>query len=314
MYRLIATTLLISSLISCNWFKGAARKAKEVKNAPPKTEIGGGGEGARFENKIEMIELQSGGIRRTSFLHVPSNMRDGAPLVISLHGGLKESDVKGRLMARAWSSEFDKGIVFAFPNSSYSGSEKAWFGFMDGRDSMKDINFMRDLIDDIADRVAIDKSKVYLTGFSAGAGFTWYASCVDPQTYAGFATTSMMIEYTLQETCQPSVKRPMIHIHGARDKKVDPNGTPITGPIQLTEDWLVGNRRCTKQPRETPVIRGGGEVLARGKVFDCRTCGSVEMWIVEKGEHCWPTKNECGGVDADKLILDYWRREAGFPS
>jgi len=101
--------------------------------------------------------LTSGGRTRTYWLYVPE-AKDPAPrpLLVLLHG----SGRTGETLVRPWKDLADReGIVLAGPDSLDSVH---WVTPTDGP------AFLRDVVDAVAARTAVDPRRVYLFGHSAG--------------------------------------------------------------------------------------------------------------------------------------------------
>ncbi len=122
-----------------------------------------------------------------------------------------------------------------------------------------------------------------------------------------------MVAYVLHDQvrarCNGSSGKPVIYLHGDADPNIaGPGGRP-NASYTSTRDWLLADRRCTKTPSATPGVARQG----KGAVYTCEAAHSVELWLSEGGGHCWPGAGDCGDFSANALILDYWRRVAGFP-
>ena len=281
--------------------------------------------GGALNGQIQLLEIESSGRKRSAWVHVPLWLSEPAPLVIVMHGGgSRTPDLKGRAAAQSWEGRFNGDVVYAFPNGLFEGvrrnpadpdaSPRPWFVWdEEGDQRFVDLVFLRDLIDAIDADVDIHRGHVYLTGFSAGGQFTWYAACADPEPYAGFAVVGMLMDRDLQSECEPHLKRPLIYLHGEADARIPIEGSEARGTRDETVDWLLSNRRCARFANLERSVPGMGGFHARGAVHQCRTVRSVELWRIEGAEHCWPRSGKCSGVDASGLILDYWRRTAGMP-
>jgi len=123
------------------------------------------------------------GLERTYIVHVPATYRPKtpSPLVIMLHGG--GGTARAAMWETGWAEKADKeGFLVVFPNamardpsrqSSFSSNPQLWNDgsdrFYSGQKAQDDVGFISALIDDLAAKFALDRRRVFLTGFSNGA-------------------------------------------------------------------------------------------------------------------------------------------------
>ena len=114
--------------------------------------------GVLAREDVQKLTLTSSGRARTYWLFV-SETKDPAPrpLLLLLHGSARN----GETLVRPWKDLAEKeGIVLAGPDSLDSVH---WTTPTDGP------AFLRDVVNDVAAKTAIDPRRVYLFGHSAGA-------------------------------------------------------------------------------------------------------------------------------------------------
>lgn len=110
----------------------------------------------------------------------------------------------------------------------------------------EDVDYIRGFIDYATKHVCTDPRRVYLTGFSNGAGFAWRAGCELADRVAAIAPVSG--SYRSQDPC-PAGTRPMptLEVHG-RD------------PWTITVARLVAETKrrngCAQPPRRRRVASG----------------------------------------------------------
>ena len=120
--------------------------------------------------------IASGGKQRTYYLFVPDRADAApAPLIVLLHG----SGRNGKIMVDHWQKLAEKeGIVLAGPDSIDS---QMWSYPVDGPD------FLRDVVDAVKAKTAIDPRRIYLFGHSAGACFALQLSVLESEYFAATA-------------------------------------------------------------------------------------------------------------------------------
>jgi poly(3-hydroxybutyrate) depolymerase len=126
---------------------------------------------------IEKVTITSKGRSRIYYLYVPQRPAGAAPmpLVVTLHG----SGRNGRILIEHWQKLADtEGIVLAGPDAT---DTKMWQMPPDGPD------FIKDVVDDVKTKAAIDPRRIYLFGHSAGAGFAMQLGLLESKYFAAIA-------------------------------------------------------------------------------------------------------------------------------
>lgn len=133
--------------------------------------------------KITKEKIASGGKTRSYYLFVPEKLPSTkpAPLLVLLHG----SGGNGLSLVERWKDMAEKeGIILAGPDSSDSG---LWATPADGPE------FLRDVVEALKAKHAINARRVYLFGHSAGASYALYMSIFESQYFAAVAIHAGMI-------------------------------------------------------------------------------------------------------------------------
>lgn len=130
--------------------------------------------------EVRKETLQSGGKTRSYWLFIPDATAGPdakaapRPLVVLLHG----SGGNGENLARPWSDLARKEhIVLAAPDSS----DSTHWGTADGP------RFLRDVVDAVRAKTAVDGRRVYLFGYSAGAIFSLLMGAYESEYFAAVA-------------------------------------------------------------------------------------------------------------------------------
>jgi poly(3-hydroxybutyrate) depolymerase len=128
------------------------------------------------------------------------------PVVFAFHGaGGTGADLRARL---ALDDSVDGGAILVYPN--------AIAGTWDITQVSPDGRRVDRLIGRLAASYCIDPSRIYISGFSAGAVFTLYLGCNVPQAFAGIAVVAGSDARFDTRCCTKPVSG--IFIHGARDE------------------------------------------------------------------------------------------------
>jgi len=117
--------------------------------------------------------ITSGEKKRTIYLFAPDSVKTTpSPLVVLLHG----SGRNGLSLVERWKDiASKKGFVIVGPDSA---DPSVWKTPIDGPD------FLRDVVENVKTRCAINPRRVYLFGHSGGAVFALYISLMESQYFA----------------------------------------------------------------------------------------------------------------------------------
>lgn len=141
-------------------------------------------EGRGFVPHVDDLSLGLGdSLPRTWYEYVPARLRETSepvPLVIYFHGincmGLYGAEQSG------WADVADRdGFMVAFPNATVDQRWNAW----DDARLPDDVGFVLALIEHMAQVHELDRSRVYLSGFSMGSMFAQALACSRPGLFAG---------------------------------------------------------------------------------------------------------------------------------
>ena len=218
-----------------------------------------------------LTSIRSGGKDRQYFLYVPDGITDNRPLIISCHG--MNQDYSYQKDQTQWPLLADTAnFVVAYP-VGVPGS--AWgINYVTGwdMDGMTDVNFMLDIVDDLAERYHIDRSRVYLSGFSLGGAFVYHVINKCPEAFAAFAPIS---GYQLMGANYSSSRPvPIIHVHGTNDGTM-----PYSGIKDYIKKWAATDN-CQPTAKYT---EGNGYEEYRYIDGDCET--EVVLYSVKGRDH-----------------------------
>lgn len=149
---------------------------------------------------------------RSYHLRAPDNWDGVTPLPVMLHfhGWGRQGDLvvnHGRISA----STRKRGVLLLAPN----GRGRTWDFWRSGSD---DVAFAAAVIDDAAKRFPIDRSQIFISGYSFGAGMAWRYVCDNGNEVAALFAVSGTINQ--RETCAEA-PREVRHVHGLTDNVMD---------------------------------------------------------------------------------------------
>lgn len=242
---------------------------------------------------------------REYLVHVPPRLakqdfRDGRPahplpVVLALHGGADNMygfEKKTGFDAIA----DDKGFLavypdgFAFTWNAGDCCAPARLAHID------DVGFLTKLIDKLTDSGLAAPKRVYVTGFSNGAGMAYRLACQGPGKIAAIGVVSA----ALAMKCAPSRPVSVMVWHGTADRNVpyDGGGHRDVGvdkpfpPVSYAIDFWRRNDRLpaphtTVYAKSDTACRSTGRGDGGVEVVLCTVKGGGHRWPPEASSHLW---------------------------
>lgn len=241
------------------------------------------------------IRLTVDGQVRTATVHAPNPLPDlwKVPLVVAFHGRLGDGDAQQKL------SHFNQiadagGFIAVYPD----GYKRSWNdGRKDtpsNRDGVRDVKFVRMLLDQLEKDYPVDTRRVYALGMSNGGFFAQRLGCVMAGRFAAIATVASVLPKTMAKRCKPVRPMPVLMIMGTEDPLVPYKGGGFGEAMLLSAKataklWrdLAGCGKPTsrrlrdRDPKDHTAVR----LLNANK---CKRGSAVKLYSVHGGGHTWP--------------------------
>ncbi|MBN1760632.1 MAG: prolyl oligopeptidase family serine peptidase [Chitinispirillaceae bacterium] len=238
------------------------------------------------------------GETRTFITHAPSETSSLA-LVISMHG-LSGTGAQQRSM-----SGFDKiadreKFVVVYPD----GSDNRW-----DISGTTDVDFILAIIDTMAARYAIDRNRVYATGFSMGGMMSYKLACSAADRFAAIGPASGYL-FGGARGCTPSRPMPILHIHGSVDTVVD-----YSGLASYIDGWVEKNgcsatAEITKPyPESKPGSKVTKEYYGQGEQGS-----EVIVLTVEGMGHAYPGSFGSQDINASEEFWAFFKKHVAGQS
>jgi polyhydroxybutyrate depolymerase len=283
----------------------------------------------------EQRTINMAGVNRTYYVAGATAVNTGErPLLIMLHGagGTGQQAVR----QYGWERKAEKeGFIVAGPD--------AWRPFPEwpanlltnprfwndggGRGSAEirnsnDVGFIDEMVEDIARSTPIDRSRIYITGFSSGAGMVQRMAVERANRYAAVAPISGIVYLP---PIAPYRAMPFLYLSGDRDPLNPVNGGPVHSPWgntfskpahgAISQRWRELNG-CPPPTRTTPAPHVYLEMAT-----PCRDGVEVRYVLVEGLGHRWagggrdvlpdsvvgPASNAINVTDTVWEFLHRWR-------
>ncbi|KAF2263885.1 alpha/beta-hydrolase [Lojkania enalia] len=274
------------------------------------------------------ITSDSGVSPRKYRIHVPEtyDMNVDVPLILSFHARGKNTTYQEHLSQFSNASYGFQGITIYPEGIPINGDTYQWQGDPDAPESIDDIKFTMELLDELFDNYCINTARVYAAGKSNGGGFTSLLACdpVATKKIAAFAPVSGAI-YLNPDTeelppCKPSSKReviPIMEFHGWKDEViyyVGDNNTRdngVTVPIiDWVKDWAARDGFDPDAPEITYLCSGVRNVTKYSWQ------DTVVHYNVSNYGHAWPStfanedtsRTTCKEAEATSEILKWFAK------
>ena len=273
--------------------------------------------------------LRSGGLERQYQLVLPEGYdgREPLPLVLSLHALTVNYAVTPSLYGLLDAAATDPVILVA-PSGLVAAGTPYWLAAP--AEPNRDVDFIADLLDHLADDLCYDATQVFSTGQSNGGQMSSLLACRLGDRIAAVAPVAG-VEFS-DEACTGRPV-PVMAFHGDADPIVlydggglnataiadqqewhgdVPDGLPVHGGVdQALADWAMHNG-CDPEPTEEQV---SPEVLRR-TWSGCEA--ETALYVVQGGGHTWPGRPVEGfedqfghtttDIDATALMFDFFLR------
>jgi polyhydroxybutyrate depolymerase len=240
-------------------------------------------------------------------MYLPHAVSAGAalPLVFTLHGSGGTPEDQLQLSGlEAWAES--EGFVVVAPE----GVERMWNVPVDSAKA-DDVRFVSELIDQVGALTALDRQRVYATGFSGGGRMVSQLACDLSERIAAIAAIGGI---RFPGPCSSARALPILAFHGSADdtNPYDGGGRPYwgTGVEAAVSGWAEHNHCPTRSERplaaSTLAISYGGA-----------GCGAEVVLVRLDGfGHSWPDRigaalaagDQSADVTADQTLWSFFQR------
>ena len=308
--------------------RGSPATSTPTAIAPEVVESAGCNQGVSPGSRSE--SFRHDGIERAYDIVVPETAQGVAmPLVLSFPGFTNSSEdqaVRSGLAARAPAD----GFVAVFPQGSdFEGTTPPYFNLetVDDPSLADDVGFTTEILDRVEADLCIDRSRIFVSGFSNGGMFAATLGCALNDRVAAVAAVAGV---HLLPDC-PGRSMPIIITHGTADDVVPLSNGDIgwASADQIMREF-GGNEAQLRMSAavtgtsvrywvESWARRNGcrlidpavvsGSVVETTAYRKCRAGGDVVLQVIEGGDHDWPLSP---GPDATGWVLSFFARHP-FP-
>jgi polyhydroxybutyrate depolymerase len=265
-------------------------------------------------------KMESAGVGRGYVLFVPEACPPGGtwPVVIDLHGS--GSHPREQLSITGMAAEATRrGLVVLLPVAAVPipGGGTTW-NIPPDPTRPDDVQYVADALEDAALRVPLDRSRVYVSGFSGGARLASAIASAHPERIAAAGAVG-----GLRAPDGPGAPVPIVAWHGTADP-INPydGGGPAywgTGVEGAARAWAMRNGCRSLAPAHHT-----GSAVRRLEYRDCAGTSAVILHRLEETGHVWPGSafpfpparfgSAAPGVEATRDLLDFFERYRNHPA
>jgi polyhydroxybutyrate depolymerase len=252
------------------------------------------------------LTVKHGGHERSAVVHVPRHAveKSALPVVLNFHGGgghganQKEYSLLDQLADR-------ENFVAVYPNGNgrFQNRLLTWNAgtccAYSAVNNIDDVGFVRALVTQLAEKVPIDRRRIYATGLSNGAMMSHRLAAEASDIIAAVAPVAggMVL---------PAIKSPravpVMHIHSVDDPRALYTGGlgppfPMTKSQvfhpnidQMIKRWVEHNG-CAAEPQMAERLadrNASGHTATKYIYSKCRDGADVVLWKLTGAGHVWP--------------------------
>jgi polyhydroxybutyrate depolymerase len=241
---------------------------------------------------------------RTYRYYLPSSYDPSTPtpVVVVLHG--RPGNSTGIALITDMNPVAEReGFIALYPEGITQGGGWNYLRpiMINPEEGVDDSAFMKTMIDDLSNDLNIDRSRVYVTGFSNGGFMTELLACEAQDTFAAFITVGASAFPGLDRACAGQDAVPFMLIHGTADVSVPfaglrqrtPSGdqVSVTFPIPDTVGFWAAHNGCDPTVDTTAIPQQGQspdtEVFINA-FSNCTEGSTFVYYLIDGGGHNWP--------------------------
>ena len=259
------------------------------------------------ETYKQTMNIRVNGFRRSYLVHLPEGYHAGKPhpLVVVIHGAFDTAE--GMEKFSGFSALSDReGFVALYPNGvGIMGYLQHWnAGHCCGKaakDNWDDVGFLAKAIADACARLNIDRSRIYMVGFSNGGMLAYRFAAEKGHLLAAAAPMAASIggkpsegepEWRIPEPGRPLS---LIIFHGLADDDIPFEGgasqhrksSRTYWPVSRSVDFWRQQNKCRSQLPDRHLNAGSVRVASWA---DCSDETEVKLVLIKNWGHVWPGK------------------------
>ncbi len=222
------------------------------------------------------------GVKREAIVYAPlsKSSRARVPVVLAFHG---HGDTAGNYQGVAIHENWQQAVV-VYPQGLNSTSDGApGWQVEKGKDGDRDLKLVDQMLASLREQFSVDDSRIYATGFSNGANFTYLLWAERPHVFAAYAPVAARI--------LPSVHlagpKPVLHIGGTADRQI---------PFAAQKDAMEAAKRANG-------AAGAGAPCGPYCTLYESSSGAPVMTVIHPGGHVYPQ-------ETSRMIAEFFKKQS----
>lgn len=270
----------------------------------------------------QKMDMRFNLLRRTYHIHLPPgyNGKEPLPMVVVIHGAFDTAEGMEKVTGFSDLADREKFLVL-YPNGiSLFGFLQHWnAGHCCGKaadDDVDDVGFISATIADACFRLNVDRSRIYMVGFSNGGMMAYRFAAEQSDILAAVAPLAASIggspgpEVAEWRIPVPENPLPLMTMHGAEDEDIPFNGgvSPHRGGTRTywsvldSAGFWVKHNQCKDAPLGTTSHNGQVKVTTwKG----CSNDSEVLLYEIKNWGHVWPGKYFVKELGPDHPLKDF---------
>lgn len=253
---------------------------------------------------VTRASIDVGGLKRSYRIYVPQGLKQGAPLLMVLHGSGQNGARIGLETGYGFERLADRhGFAVVYPDAyTFDWNDCSKVGDFSVKGvAVDDVGFLTALADKLAGEMGVDRRRVFAAGVSSGGFMALRLALEAPARFRAVAAVSASVPTPENFKCKPVAgNASVMFMNGTKDPLVPFDGGEVnllglfykTGDVRSSRDsaqYVADLNRIAGAP--APLAEGG---RVRSSLWRNGGNAEVELVVIEGGGHGMPQP--------------YWRR------
>lgn len=206
------------------------------------------------------ITFDHDGMERQYALHIPEDVGENAPLLISMHGYTDDA-IRHRNYTELNRVADENNFIVAYPRGIKDSEGKRFFNmgyFFHQDQTVDDVGFLSALTLYLQKTYKTNPERTFTAGFSNGGDMSYMLACQRPDIFKGVVSVGGLMLEEFKENCDNVIPIPIFEIRGEADDitlyEGDINNETGWGRyphIEETMDFWQKRNGCTTVFRDT---------------------------------------------------------------